>query len=104
MGNTAISPRTANTRVARTDRFEARISQAQKALFAQAAAHRGLSSMSEFVITAAVTEARKVLQREHLIELAGADAHALLQAIRNPGKPAAKARRAATGYLARSKA
>lgn len=104
MGTTAINPRAANTRVARTDRFEARISQAQKALFAQAAAQRGLSSMSEFVIGAAVAEARKVLEREHLIELAGADARALLQAIRNPGKPAAAARRAARGYLARSRA
>ena len=79
------------------ERFEARISSAQKDLLLQAASLR-FQNLTEFVLTSAHDAAVETITKHELMTLCERDSQAFVQALINPPAPAKKLREAARRY------
>jgi uncharacterized protein (DUF1778 family) len=82
----------------RTARLEARLTPEQKVLFERAATASG-RSVTDFVLSSATEEARRVLLTDQILELSASDSLAFADAILNPPPPSARLRLAAARYL-----
>jgi len=78
---------------AKTARLEARLTTEQKLLFERAARVAG-RSVTDFVLTSAAAEARRLLLHNEVLELSAADSLAFAEAILNPVLPSAQLREA----------
>ncbi len=67
-------------------------------LLTQAAALAGMSSLSSFVLNAAIEKARQVMEREQVLKLSRTDAVMLMDALDNPTTVNAKLKSAAERY------
>jgi uncharacterized protein (DUF1778 family) len=85
---------------AKTARLEARLTAEQKALF-ERAAHVAGRSVTDFVLTSAAEEARRVIREAEVLELSAADSAAFADALLNPPAPSKRLRAAALRYAAR---
>ena len=83
------------------ERLEARLTDVQKQQLQRAAEVSGARSLTEFVISSAEAEARRVLQEHDLIRLSREGQMAFVTALLAPKKPNAKLRRAAAAYRER---
>jgi uncharacterized protein (DUF1778 family) len=93
---TASKPRE-NSRRARTERLNARISSDDQILLAKVAGMQGVS-VSTFVIQAARARAKALLRRRRLIRLSARDQKALISALLSPTGPNAALMRAAASH------
>ncbi len=91
--------RTETTRLsaARPERFEARLTVAQKKQFGDAAELLG-ESVSQFVVRAAEARARHALVDEQMVKLTSADRLAMIDALSSPPKPTKALRNAFARY------
>jgi uncharacterized protein (DUF1778 family) len=78
-------------------RITARVPQNVQDTLQQAADLLG-ASLNQFIVQAALNEARRVIERDRVIELSGKDAAFLLKLLENPPKPNAKLGRALERY------
>lgn len=85
------------TRLAKTQRLEARVSAHQKALIERAAAISG-RSISEFVVGSLQEAAEEAIRNHHVIKLSIDDTIALMEALDNPPPANAELRRLAEEY------
>lgn len=67
-------------------------------LLTQAAALAGMSSLSSFVLNAAIEKARQVIESEQVLKLSRTDAVMLMDALDNPATVNAKLKSAAERY------
>lgn len=81
----------------RTERLEARITQAQKALFKQAAALEG-RTLSDFIVQAASEAALRTVQAHQVISLTAQEQKVFVEALLNPPAPGPQLRSAARRY------
>lgn len=81
----------------RSERLEARITQAQKALLKKAAELQG-RTISDFVVQAASEAAIRVVQEHQVIDLTAREQAVLIQALLNPPAPGPRLRFAARRY------
>ena len=81
----------------RRERFEARISSEQKALFKRAADLQG-RTLTDFVIASAHDAAVRTIEEMEVIRLSAADSRAFAEALLNPRQPSAELRAAAQRY------
>jgi len=81
----------------RSERLEARITQAQKALFKKAAGLQG-RTLSDFIVQAASEAATRVVQEHQVIDLAAREQTALIEALLHPPEPGSRLRSAARRY------
>jgi uncharacterized protein (DUF1778 family) len=81
----------------RKERFEARISSEQKALFKRAAELQG-RTLTDFVIASAHDAAVRTIEEMEIIRLSAADSRAFAEALLNPRQPPAELRTAAERY------
>jgi uncharacterized protein (DUF1778 family) len=81
----------------RKERFEARISSEQKALFKRAAELQG-RTLTDFVIASAHDAAVRTIEEMEIIRLSAADSRAFAEALLNPRQPPAELRAAAQRY------
>jgi uncharacterized protein (DUF1778 family) len=81
----------------RKERFEARISSEQKALFKRAAELQG-RTLTDFVIASAHDAAVRTAEEMEIIRLSAADSRALAEAMLNPHRPPPELRAAAQRY------
>jgi uncharacterized protein (DUF1778 family) len=81
----------------RKERFEARISSEQKALFKRAAELQG-RTLTDFVIASAHDAAVRTIEEMEIIRLSAADSRAFAEALFNPRQPSAELRAAAQRY------
>jgi uncharacterized protein (DUF1778 family) len=81
----------------RKERFEARISSEQKALFRRAAELQG-RTLTDFVIASAHDAAVRTIEEMEIIRLSAADSRAFAEALLNPRQPPAELRTAAERY------
>jgi uncharacterized protein (DUF1778 family) len=79
------------------ERIETRLPSEAKQQIEYAAELQG-RSVSDFVVSAALVEAAKVIEQQKVLRLSIADSQALAEAILNPPKPNAKAIAAARRY------
>ena len=82
----------------KTARFEARITEEQKALFLQAAALAGHHSLTDFIITSAQEKATELVKEHEVLQLSKHDRSIFIDALLNPPVPNQKLRRAAQKY------
>jgi uncharacterized protein (DUF1778 family) len=82
---------------ARKERFEARISGEQKAIFKRAADLQG-RSLTDFVIFSAQDAAARTIEQMEVIRLSAADSLAFAEALLNPREPSRALRAAAQRY------
>jgi uncharacterized protein (DUF1778 family) len=82
----------------RNARLETRLTAEQKVLFERAATASG-RSVTDFVLSSATEEARRVLLKDQILELSAADSLAFADAILNPPPPSARLRLAAARYF-----
>ena len=87
---------------AKTARLEARLTTEQKLLFERAARVAG-RSVTDFVLTSAAAEARRLLLHNEVLELSAADSLAFAEAILNPVLPSAQLREADLWEWARAR-
>lgn len=87
---------------ARKERFEARIPSAQKRLL-QAAAKMEGRSLSDFVISSALSAARDVVKTLTLLELSQKDQALFADALIDPPKPNERFARAAASFSEKEK-
>lgn len=80
------------------ERLEARVTAAQKQQLQKAADLSGARSLTDFIVSSAEAEARRVLQEHDVIRLSREGQIAFVQALLNPSRPNDKLRRAATNY------
>ena len=73
-------------RAARSERFEARLTESQKELLTYAANLEG-ESVTNFVVRAAMRTAKRVLSEPESTKLSQRDRAALVDALRNPPEP-----------------
>jgi uncharacterized protein (DUF1778 family) len=73
-------------RASRSERFEARLTQAQKEVIVRAASLDD-EAVTQFVIRSAVRAAKKRLRDEDIIQLSRNDRAALVEALVNPPAP-----------------
>jgi uncharacterized protein (DUF1778 family) len=85
---------------AKTARLEARLTAEQKALF-ERAAHVAGRSVTDFVLTSAAEEARRVIREAEVLELSAADSAAFAAVILSPAAPSQRLRAAALRYAGR---
>ena len=83
-------------------RFEARITEEQKALFLQAAALGGYNTLTDFIITSAQEKANALILDHEVLQLSKQDRDILLEALLNPSAPNEKLRQAANRYITRA--
>jgi uncharacterized protein (DUF1778 family) len=81
----------------RTERLEARISAAQKALFLRAAELHG-RTMTDFVVASAHDAAVRTIQDMQSIRLTAQDSRAFVDSILNPREPSPRLKAAARRY------
>ncbi|MCA9436977.1 MAG: DUF1778 domain-containing protein, partial [Candidatus Omnitrophica bacterium] len=81
----------------KSERLEARITRDQKELFKRAAQIQG-RSLTDFLVQAASDAANRVVQEEHILNLAREDQEALVNALLNPPKPNARLKAAVEDY------
>lgn len=79
-------------------RFEARLTQDEKAFFERAAAIGGYRSLTEFVIRSAVKQAEEIIQAEEALLSSKRDAELFFDAIFNPLPPNEKLKAAAAKF------
>ena len=82
----------------KTARFEARITEEQKALFLQAAALGGHHTLSDFIITSAQERAKALVQEYEILQLSRKDRDVFVDALLNPPAPNETLRQAANRY------
>lgn len=82
-------------------RITARVPQNVQDTLEQAADLTG-ATLSQFVVHAALMEARRVIERERVIHLSGNDAAFLLKLLENPMAPNARLSKALQNYKSRS--
>jgi uncharacterized protein (DUF1778 family) len=80
-----------------TERLEARIAKEKKAILRQAANLRG-KKLGDFVISAAMEEAAKVIERERRLRLGAEQGKQFVRALLAKHEPAQRLRRAAERY------
>jgi|WetSurMetagenome_2_1015567.scaffolds.fasta_scaffold1156347_1 uncharacterized protein (DUF1778 family) len=88
---------TSDTKRPKSERLEARITNAHKELLQEAAAFEG-RSVSEFVTRTALEAARRLVRERRALELSDEDTHRFVKALLKPPKPNAKLRRAVERY------
>jgi len=81
----------------KTARFEARITEQQKALFMRAAELTG-RSLTDFVLASAQETASRTLREHDAMILSTRDREAFVDALLNPPEPAARLRKAVRRY------
>ena len=81
----------------KSERLEARITRDQKELFKRAAQIQG-RSLTDFLVQAASDAANRVVQEEHILNLAREDQEALVNALLNPPKPNVRLKAAVEDY------
>jgi len=79
-------------------RLEVRLTAGQKALFEQAAGVAG-RSVTDFVLTSAADEARRLILEHDVLQLTASDSAAFAAAILNSPPPSPRLREAATHYV-----
>ncbi len=79
-------------------RFEARITEEQKAIFQRAAALGGHRSLTEFVIESAQEKANALIQEHDILRLSAKDKKLFVEALLNPPAPNARLKQAAKRY------
>jgi uncharacterized protein (DUF1778 family) len=82
---------------AKTARFEARITDDQKALFQHAADLTG-RSLTDFVIGSVQEAAARAVREREVLTLSGLDRQVFLDALLNPPAPSKRLRQAARRY------
>ncbi len=101
MTRTATLRKDATTKAVRSERLEARISKAQKALFVQAADLQG-RSLSDFVIASAQAAAVETVRTHDALRLSDRDRQAFVSALLTPPAPVEALERAAKRYRDRT--
>mgnify|MGYP000011752907 CR=1 FL=1 len=81
----------------RTERLEARITQAQKSLFKQAAALEG-RTLSDFIVQAASEAALRTVQAHRVISITSQEQRVFVESLLNPPEPGPRLRAAAHRY------
>jgi uncharacterized protein (DUF1778 family) len=84
-------------------RITARVPQTVQDTLQQAADLLG-ASLNQFIVQAALSEARRVIEHDRSIELSGKDAAFLIKLLDRPAKPNARLKRAIRRYEALSNA
>lgn len=79
---------------AKDERLEARITEAQKALFQRAAAIQGIT-LTDFVVTSLQERAAEVVKDHDVMVLSAEDREVFVEALLNPPKPNEALRKAA---------
>ena len=79
-------------------RFEARITEDQKAIFQRAAALGGHRTLTEFVIESAQEKANAIIRDHDILSLTAKDKRIFVDALLNPPLPNAKLKQAAKRY------
>jgi len=79
-------------------RFEARITEDQKAIFLRAAALGGHRTLTEFVIESAQEKANAIIRDHDILSLTAKDKRIFVDALLNPPAPNAKLKQAAKRY------
>lgn len=79
-------------------RFEARITEDQKAIFLRAAALGGHRTLTEFVIESAQEKANAIIRDHDILSLSAKDKRLFVDALLNPPVPNAKLKQAAKRY------
>ena len=90
------------TEISRAARFEARITEAQKALFQRAAVLGGHRTLTDFVINSAQEKAEAIVRDSEILRLSEKDRQIFVKALLRPPTPNKKLRRAATRYKKQS--
>ena len=86
------------TEISRAARFEARVTEAQKALFQRAAALGGYRTLTEFVINSAQEKAEAIVRDSEILRLSRKDREIFIDALLHPPAPNKKLRQAAARY------
>ncbi len=79
-------------------RFEARLTEDQKAVFLRAAALGGHRSLTEFVIQSAQEKADAIIRDHDILSLSEKDKRVFVDALLNPPRPNEKLKQAAKRY------
>lgn len=87
-------------KVTRSERFEARISKAQKDLFLRAASLQG-RSLTDFMIASAQEAAERALHTHGVLRLSDRDRKSFVNALLKPSAPGRALRQAAKRYRER---
>jgi uncharacterized protein (DUF1778 family) len=82
----------------RSERLEARVSPAQKALFQRAAELQG-RSLTDFVISSVHDAAVRTIEEAQIVRLNADESRAFAEALLNPRQPTDRLRAAARRYL-----
>lgn len=90
----------ANSKLSKTQRLEARITQEQKELFQRAAEIQG-RTLTDFVISSLINAANQVIQENEIMILSKRDQEVFVEALLNPPEPSAKLKAAAQRYMKR---
>jgi len=83
---------------AKSARFEARITEDQKAIFFRAAALGGHRSLTEFVIESAQEKANAIIREHDILSLSAKDKRLFVDTLLNPPAPNEKLKQAAKRY------
>jgi uncharacterized protein (DUF1778 family) len=94
----ADTTRTVRSKPMAHARFDARLSQEQKALFEQAAAIKGFKSLTEFVIYYTSEAAIFIIEKHNQVLVSEKDKSIFFDALVNPPKPNAALLKAARNY------
>lgn len=79
------------------ERISSRVPKPVRKTLEEAAALSG-ATLNQFVVQAALKEARAVLERERFIRLSRRDAEAFFSALKNPPSPKARLKKAVAAY------
>ena len=87
-----------DTETTKAARFEARISDAQKALFQRAASLAGHRNLSDFVIHCAQEKAEALIRESEVLRLSDKDRKIFVDALLHPPAPNQKLKQAGSRY------
>ncbi len=90
------------TEISRAARFEARITEAQKALFQRAAVLGGHRTLTDFVINSAQEKAEAIVRDSEILRLSEKDRQIFVESLLRPPTPNKKLRQATTRYKKQS--
>ena len=79
------------------ERFEIRLTKADKKLVAEAAQLRGMTP-TEFALTATLKASRKTVERVKTLRFSRRDQETMVEALMNPGRPNERLRKAFTRH------
>lgn len=88
-----------STAVIKQERLEARVTREQKRLIERAAELEG-RSITDFLVAAAQSAAKQVIQEHEVLRLTAKDCAVFVEALMNPAPPTQKLRRAVRRYRA----